>query len=185
MKTMMRVKWAAVLMLAAALMANAQGPGGGRGPQGGGQQGGPGGGDFKPPSPDEIVKHMLADFDGNKDGKLDATELKKSIEAHQKQRMEHGSPQGGPGGGQQRGAQGGPGGFQGGQQGGPQGERPEPPAPDKIAAKWLEEFDADKNGTLSADELQKALAAHRPPMQGGPGEQRGGPQGGPGGGPGF
>ena len=195
MKTMTTVKWAAILMLAAGLTANAQGPGGG-GPQGGGQQqGGPGGGgNFQPPSADEIVKHMLADFDADKDGKLDATELKKSVEAHQKERQQRGGPQGGQGGGQQGmrgGPQGGTGGMQrgsqgggqqggpqgGGQNGGPNGDRPQPPAPDKIAADWLKEFDADKNGSLDAAELAKALEAHRPPQGGGPGDHRGPPPG--------
>lgn len=196
MKTTMTVKWAAALMLAATMAANAQAPGG-RGPQGGGP-GGPSG-QFQPPSPDEIAKKIMADFDADKDGKLNADELKNSIAARQKQRQEQGGPQGGLGhmqqggqGGQQPGGrmQGGPGGVRGGgpggQQGGPEGERPQPPAPDQIAAKWLEEFDADKNGNLSSDELQKALASHRPPpppMHGGMGGPRGG---GPGGsGPGF
>ena len=61
------------------------------------------------------------------------------------------------------------------------GERPAMPDPDQIATKWLEEFDADKNGALAPEELKKALAAHRPPqggMRGGPGGQRG--PGGPG-----
>jgi hypothetical protein len=177
MNTITTVKWAAALMLAATLTANAQGPGGA--PQQGGPQDRPQGGNFQPPGADEIVKHMLTDFDADKDGKLDAAELKKSVEAHQQQRQQRGGPMGGPGGGQQ-GMRGGP---DAGFQGGPKGERPEPPAPDKIAAKWMEEFDADKNGSLSKEELQKALEAHRPqrPQGGGPGGgQQGGPQGGPG-----
>lgn len=198
MKTTTTVKWAAALMLAAAMTVSAQGPGpGGQCPPGGpqgmgaGPQGGPGGGNFQPPSADEIVQHLLADFDANKDGKLDAAELKQSVEARQQNRMQQrGGPMAGP-----RGGQGGPqgvgpgprggqqGGFQGAPQGGPGGDRPERPAPENIAAKMFEDFDADKNGSLSPDELQKALAAHRPP----PGGPRGfrGPQGGPQGGPGF
>lgn len=166
MKTMTIAGWTMGMLLAAALAAGAQAPGGGRGPQGGGPgglQGAAGGGELQqPPSVDEIVQRMLADFDADKDGKLSADELKKSVEARRQARQ----GQGGRGGM--------PGGPQGNQQGGPQGERPTPPAPDQMAAKMMEGFDADKNGSLNAAELQKALEAHRPP-QGGPrgGQPRG------------
>lgn len=180
MKTMTKVKMVAALMLAAALTANAQnqnggggrngpppGEGPGGGPGGGDQQGGPGG-DFQPPSPEDIAKHMLEKFDADKDGKLNAEELAKAIASRP-----HRGP---PGGGQQ----GGPGGSpQGGPNGASQnGDRPQPPAPEKIAAKWIEEFDADKNGSLDAAELAKALEAHRPPPppEGGFGGPRGGGQ---------
>jgi hypothetical protein len=213
MKTMTTMTWAAALVLAAAVAASAQGPGGGgRGARGGGQGGGAGGGpqgggprggdaaqpggNFQVPDADQIVKRMLADFDADKDGKLDAAELKKSIEARRPQRPGPGGQQGGPegrpgpgggpggagfapGGGRSGppgegagfGRGGGPGGGPGGA-GGFGGPRGEPPAPEKVAESWMGQFDADKNGSLNGEELQKALSARRPmgPPPGGPQE---------------
>ena len=155
MKKTTGVKWLAVLLVVAGMTVRAQVPAGD-------QQSGPGGGKGAMPDPTEISKKMLEKFDADKDGKLNVEELTKAIAAR---------PHRGPPAGVQQTAP------QGGGQGqvAPANER-QPPAPEKIAAKWMEKFDADKDGKLDADELVKAIAArpHHGPPGGG---QHGGPQG--------
>lgn len=162
MKTIRTATWMAALAVAAGLAANAQGPGG-QGAQGGP----PGGGNGQAPSAEEVAKRLLADFDADQDGKLNADELKKSIEKHQQGRPAPGGqqmrrPTRSPGGPQAR-TQGGRGEQQGGAQAAQGDARPARPQPAQMAARWVEEFDADKNGSLSPQELQKAMEAHRPP----------------------
>ena len=125
-----------------------------------------------PPDPAKIAAMMMEKFDADKDGKLNADELKAALAAHRPPRPPHlrhsetnapqrsetpagEAPQGGP--------------------------RKGPPAPEVLAAKMIAEFAADKTA-LTATELQKALAAHRPMRRGpggpgGEGQQGQGPQG--------
>ena len=104
---------------------------------------GPRGGKDRPAPPDPAVtaSNMMAKFDANQDGKLVAAELTAALTDQFKSRP---AP---PGDAQQ--------------------QPPSPPPADKIAAKMIEEFAADKTG-LTMAELQKAVA--RPPHgHGGPG----------------
>jgi len=97
MKTSTTVKWIAALMLAGGLTANAQVPGNeppGIPPPdkpGWGHQGGPGDRDINPPRFEDIAKRMIEQFDADKDGKLDASELAKALAAQR-----HHPPPSGP-----------------------------------------------------------------------------------------
>lgn len=173
---MKRVMWTtAVLAVVSVATAVAQPPGG-RGPGGpGGGQGGPGG--ARPPMP--IVEALDAD----RDGVISAEELKKAstalvgLDRNKDGQLTEDEIRPMPGRGP-----GGPGGFDGGRGGnpprrpegergpgegrgrpqgrGPQGEGPDgpppPPNPERVFAHAME-FDADKNGQLSGDELKKFI----------------------------
>jgi len=160
---------AALLLGLAALTASAQ-HAGGQGPRPPSPQGGQSGRASMerpaPPNPGKIAALMMEQFDADKDGKLNTTELAAALAAHPPRRpprVQHSTtnaPQHAAG--------------QAGNQ--PQGKKHQgPPAPDVLAAKMIEEFAADKTA-LTLPELQQALAAHRPP-QGGPGGRPGGAQG--------
>ena len=208
---MRRWMWTlSVLVVAAVATAIAQQPGG-RSP-GGGQGGGPGGGPGRGPDgpggpgggrpPMPIVEALDADHDGvisaneiknasaalrkldrNKDGKLTEDEYRPMGRGL-------GGPgdgdRGGPGGGERRGPEGGgPGAGDRGPGAGPGGPGAEfAPNPDRMLEHAME-FDADKDGKLSKDELQKFVddfVKHHAGPGGPGGGGRGGAAGPPGGG---
>ena len=143
------------------------GPGGFSGPPGGpgGFPGGPGGPPGGGGANGEELATRLMEFDADKDGKLTKEEILAMAAA------EGGRGNGGPGGGRGEGGRRGGGGG-GGLFGGPGGGGPGGGGPGGFVDRMFE-FDADKDGKLSREELQ-AMAAQ---LQGG----GGGPPGGPGG----
>lgn len=99
------------------------------------------------PDPAEFAAKMLADFDKDGSGSLDATELTEALAFQRENRPQR--PQ----------------------REGMGGKRPHAPNPDVVAGKMIENFDADDNGNLSEEELSKALRNMR---RGGPkGKSRG------------
>jgi hypothetical protein len=195
---MNRIAWSlGILVVAVAATVMAQPPGGGPGGPGG-PGGGPDG-DFRPPPPlviaaldvdrdhvlsAEEIKNApqeLSTLDRNKDGKLtedefmgpppggnrrggrdgDAPQQRRGRNANRQRPDDRGPPpDGSPGGGQR--------GF-----GGPPGDGfgpPGPPSPEQFVEHALQ-FDADKDGKLSADELKKMaedLSRRGPGGPGGP-----------------
>ena len=109
---------ALALIWAAAGAARAQGPGGGP-PHG------------TPPN----AADLIAEFDADGDGNLNAAELTESFEA-----MRPPAPPSSAG----------------------EGERPEPPLAEDMAVAWIDQFDVDQNAELSLAELTAAFRA-RPP----------------------
>ena len=106
------------LVWTAANAAQAQGPGGG-----------------PPPGPPPSAADLIAEFDADGDGSLNALELTESFEA-----MRPPAPPRSVGA----------------------GEQPEPPLAEDMAVDWIDRFDADQNAELSAAELTAAFRA-RPP----------------------
>jgi hypothetical protein len=195
---MRRMEWSlGFLIVAAGAVALAQPPGGGRGGPGGPPGGGPDG-DFRPPPPpiigvldadrdhvisaDEIknASEALLKLDKNKDGKLTEDEFIGPPPPGAENRRggrDGDGPRGNRGAGRPRPDDRGP--PPGGPEGddGPQGDGPPgPPRPEQFVEHALE-YDADKDGKLSPDELRKFaedLSRHGP---GGPdGPPRGRPR---------
>ncbi|MES1213499.1 MAG: hypothetical protein ABUL64_02845 [Singulisphaera sp.] len=197
---MKRIAWIlGLLAVATTAAAIAQPPAGGRGR--GGPPGGAQDGDFRPPPPPVIMvldvdrDHMLSaeeiknaseallTLDKNKDGKLTEDEFmgpppsaanrrgprdedatpRRGRNANRGRSDDRGPPPDGPPGFGGPGDGPGPQGF---------GSPPGPPRPEQFVEHALQ-FDADKDGKLSADELKKMaedLARHGPGGPGGPGD---------------
>jgi hypothetical protein len=127
-----RITFAGLLAAGGVATLLAQPPGGGFGGPG---FGGPPGGGFGPPGGNE--RKLVAEFDKNGDGWLNADERKPAREAAKKGGGGRGGPGGGPGG---RGP------------GGPGGGRGVGPGP-MLAGPLLAALDADKDGKLSEAEM--------------------------------
>jgi hypothetical protein len=127
-------------------------------PSGGsaGTQSAPGGHQW--PDPEQTAQQLMTQFDANKDGELDQTELTQALE-FLRQHHPQGHRSGGPQGSGQNYPQGGT-----NQVAGANGHQGPPPA-DKEAAHMIEKFSADKKGLTQA-ELVKALEARH--AHGGP-----------------
>jgi len=167
----MKKSIAVAVIAFATLAVNAQ-QGGGQpaAPQQHGGQGGSSAQRPPPPSPEKMAAAMMEKFDADKDGKLNVTELTAALAAHRQHapRGHHSETNGAHHAEGNTGTQ-------------AQGEkRPELPPPASVAEKMIEHFAADKTA-LTLPELEKALAAHRPPKMG-PGGRPVGPQGAPQGG---
>ena len=189
---MKRMTWTLGIMIAAGVAtAVAQPPAGRGGPGGGVPGGGPGGG--RPPMPvievldadhDHVISaselknatSSLLTLDKNNDGKLTENEFGPRAGGGGRGQ---GGPQGGGRDNARRGLPGGPEGRGGrGPAGGP-GDGPDggppPPSAERMVAHAME-FDADKDGKLSKDELQKFAEdfAKRHAGPGGPPDHHGG-----------
>ena len=114
----------AALILATACAAQAQGPGG------------------PPPGPPPSATDLIAEFDIDGDGGLNAAELEISLEA-----MRPPEPP----------------------QSVDDKDRPAPPSAEDMALEWIGQFDADDNAELSVTELTTAFQS-RPPHGPPPGE---------------
>lgn len=106
------------LIWTAATAAQAQGPGGG-----------------PPPGSPPSAADLIAEFDADGDGSLNAAELTESFEA-----MRPPAPP----------------------QSADEGERPEPPLAEDMAVDWIDQFDADQNAELSVAELTAAFQTRHP-----------------------
>lgn len=143
-----------ILVTMAALTTQAQSQGGGSfppgpPPNGGGMRYGPGG--TNRPAPPNAT-NLVAKFDTNGDGNLDATELATALDSIHPPRPPS-SPDGAT-----------------------TDNRPEPPSGAEMAAQWIQQFDADGSGSLSVDELAKAFESRKSPNGNGPpGPLPGGP----------
>ena len=151
----MKQSIAVAVIAFATLAVNAQ-QGGGQAaaPQ---QHGGQGGSNAQrpPPNPEKMAAAMMEKFDADKDGKLNVTELTAALAAHRQHppRGHHSETNGvhhaeGNAGDQAQGV-----------------KHPSLPPPATVAEKMIEHFAADKTA-LTLPELEKALAAHRPPPMG-------------------
>jgi len=181
MKNLASLTWAATLMLAAGLSANAQGAGGDKGIGSGTATLGEQGGQRQRPSPEQMAERLVTKYDANKDKELSQDELVQALEALRQHRR-HGAGGGGQGGGSDAATLGGKRGQRHGTQGGGQAnlgqnaagsEHQGPPPADKVATKMIERFSSDKKG-LTQVELAKAIAER----QANRGQHRGGKQGG-------
>lgn len=129
-----------------------------------------------PPPPEVAAPNLIEDFDTSKDGALDGAELVAALTALHERRAERGGP------GARQGPPDGPPPQAGGRNGNAPERRGPPPPPEEVAEDLLERFDADKSGTLNADELAEALASLPRPPRGGPDRGQGqGQRQGPGG----
>lgn len=138
MKTTMQ--WIAVLTLAAGMAAHAETAGSDKG----GDKGECKASEKRQrPTPEQMAEKMMTNFDANKDSILSQAELTQALEA---QRKNH---KGGDKGEQKK---------EGGESDkDKRSERRGPPPADKVAARMIEKFSADKSGLKQA-ELTQALA---------------------------
>lgn len=98
---------------------------------------GPGGEGQPPPGPSLNASDLIAKYDTNGDSKLNADELTTALDASRPPKPPASSTE--------------------------NADRPEPPSAANMSADWIKRFDADGDGSLSADELTKAIQSHRPP----------------------
>ena len=98
---------------------------------------GPGGEGQPPPGPSLNASDLIAKYDTNDDSKLNAEELTTALDASRPPKPPSSFTE--------------------------NADRPEPPSAASMSADWIKRFDVDGDGSLSSDELTKAIQSHRPP----------------------
>ena len=157
MNTTTALKWAAIGILIVNLTTSAQSLGSGSETSLGGSQGGTKPQQHQRPSPEQAAKHLMGNFDANKDGELDQSELTQALESLRAHRQQHGC--GGHGGGSSNSwhhasnAN-----TQGGADA--QTQHRTPPSADQVAAHLIKKYSADGKGLTEA-ELTQVIAARR------------------------